>query len=59
MISGQLEKQLWVLMNRDQLDPTNQAETGGKGLPLKWNENLAAVARAYSEDMVRRGSTRT
>jgi uncharacterized protein YkwD len=52
---GQLEMQLWVLINRERLDPSNQAETGGKALPLKWNEKLAAVARAYSEDMLRRG----
>lgn len=52
---AQLEKQLWVLINRERLDPANQAETGGKALPLKWNEKLAAVARAYSEDMLRRG----
>jgi uncharacterized protein YkwD len=50
-----LEKQLWVLINQQRLDPANQAETGGKALPLKWNEKLAAVARAYSEDMLSRG----
>lgn len=52
---AQLEKELCVLINRERLDPANQAETGGKALPLKWNEKLAAVARAYSEDMLRRG----
>jgi uncharacterized protein YkwD len=52
---AQLEKQLWVLINQERLNPANQAETGGKALPLKWNEKLAAVARAYSEDMLRRG----
>ena len=52
---GQLEKQLWILINRERLDSSNQAETGGKALPLKWNEKLAAVARAYSEDMLKRG----
>jgi uncharacterized protein YkwD len=51
----QLEKQLWVLINQERLNPANQVETGGKALPLKWNEKLAAVARAYSEDMLRRG----
>ncbi len=52
---AELEKQLWVLINQERSDPANQAETGGKALPLKWNEKLAAVARAYSEDMLRRG----
>ena len=47
-----LERQMWALLNRDRLDPETTAETGGRAQPLRWNENLAAVARAHSRDMI-------
>jgi uncharacterized protein YkwD len=47
-----LEKQMWALVNRDRLDPATSAETGGRAQPLRWNEKLAAVARAHSRDML-------
>lgn len=40
------------LVNRDRRDPEDSAETGGQAQPLKWNERLAAVARAHSRDMI-------
>jgi uncharacterized protein YkwD len=47
-----LERQMWALVNHDRLDPATSAETGGRAQPLRWNENLAAVARAHSRDML-------
>jgi TonB family protein len=47
-----LERQMWALVNQDRLDPETAAETGGRAQPLRWNENLAAVARAHSRDML-------
>ena len=47
-----LERQMWALVNRDRRDTENSAETGGRAQPLKWNEKLAAVARAHSRDML-------
>jgi hypothetical protein len=49
---GVLERQMWVLVNHDRLTPETFAETGGRAQPLKWNESLAAVARAHSLDML-------
>jgi len=46
---------MWALVNHDRLNPANSAETqGGHALSLRWNENLAAVARAHSRDMLER-----
>ena len=50
-----LERQMWALVNQDRLDPETAAETGGRAQPLRWNENLAAVARAHSRDMLEQG----
>jgi TonB family protein len=50
-----LERQMWALVNQDRLDPETTAETGGRAQPLRWNENLAAVARAHSRDMLEQG----
>jgi uncharacterized protein YkwD len=50
-----LEKQMWALVNRERLDPTSFAETGGRAQPLRWNESLAAVARAHSRNMLEQG----
>ena len=47
-----LERQMWTLVNRDRLDPATSAETGGRAQPLRWNEKLAAVARAHSRNML-------
>jgi len=47
-----LEWQMWELVNRDRRDPENSAETAGRAHPLRWNEKLAAVARAHSRDMI-------
>ena len=47
-----LEKQMWALVNRDRLDPATSAETGGRAQSLRWNEELAAVARAHSRNML-------
>jgi uncharacterized protein YkwD len=49
---GGLERQMWALVNRERLDPATSAETGGRAQPLRWNEKLAAVARAHSRDMI-------
>jgi uncharacterized protein YkwD len=50
-----LEKEMCDLINRDRSDPINRAETGGRLVPLRWNDELAAAARAHSRDMVARG----
>jgi uncharacterized protein YkwD len=47
-----LERQMWALVNHDRLDPATSAETGGRAQPLRWNENLATIARAHSRDML-------
>ena len=47
-----LERQMWVLINRDRSNPEASAETGGGAQPLKWNDGLAAVARAHSRNML-------
>ena len=39
---------MWVLVNEDRRKPGSVAETGGQAHPLKWNDRLAAVARAHS-----------
>jgi uncharacterized protein YkwD len=53
---GGLEKQMWALVNQDRLKRQSLAETGGQARPLKWNDRLAAVARAHSLSMLRQGS---
>jgi uncharacterized protein YkwD len=47
-----LERQMWALVNHERSDPETSAETGGRTQPLRWNENLAAVARAHSRNML-------
>jgi uncharacterized protein YkwD len=47
-----MEQRMLMLVNRDRADPTNWPETHGQALPLRWNERLAAVARAHSLDML-------
>jgi uncharacterized protein YkwD len=51
-----MERELWVMVNHDRQDPANSPEIkGGHARPLKWNEKLAAVARAHSLDMMEHG----
>jgi len=52
---SELEKQMYELINRDRSNPANAAETRGRARPLRWNEQLAAVARAHSRDMIQQG----
>lgn len=53
---GNLEMQMWAMVNRNRLDPANSQETNGGHAPrLRWNERLAEVARAHSRDMVEQG----
>jgi uncharacterized protein YkwD len=47
-----LERQMWALVNQDRSKPETFAETYGRSQPLKWNERLAAVARAHSRNML-------
>jgi len=54
--TGVLERQMWALVNQDRLRPEALAETGGQAHPLKWNERLAAVARAHSLNMLKQHS---
>jgi uncharacterized protein YkwD len=51
----ELELLMYELLNRDRSDPANTAETRGSANALRWNEELAAVARAHSRDMMMRG----
>jgi uncharacterized protein YkwD len=48
----ELELQMFALLNRDRMDPANVPETKGKAFPLQWNDRLAGVARAHSQDML-------
>ena len=50
-----LETEMWERINRERTARANQAETGGHARPLKWDEHLARVARAHSQDMAARG----
>ncbi|HEV2234359.1 MAG TPA: CAP domain-containing protein [Terriglobia bacterium] len=53
---GDLEMQMWAMVNRDRQDPRNAEETrGGHAIRVRWNERLAEVARAHSRDMVEQG----
>jgi len=51
----EMELQMLEMLNRDRADPANMAETNGRATPLQWNEQLAAVARAHSLDMLNQG----
>ena len=53
--AGELAQQMFDLVNRDRADPANTPETHGRASPLRWNEQLAQVARAHSLDMLNRG----
>jgi uncharacterized protein YkwD len=51
----QMERFMFEWVNRDRAEPANMAETHGRAFPLRWNDQLAAVARAHSLDMLKRG----
>jgi uncharacterized protein YkwD len=53
--ASSLEMEMFELVNRARSDPANSAETGGRALPLKWNDSLAAVAREHSRNMLMKG----
>jgi uncharacterized protein YkwD len=53
--AGTLEKQTLELINRDRVAPEYNSETKGRARPLQWDDRLAAVARAHSEEMMRDG----
>jgi uncharacterized protein YkwD len=50
-----MEQMMLELVNRDRADPANAPETNGRAMPLRWNDRLAAVARAHSLDMLNQG----
>ncbi len=50
-----MEQLMYELVNRDRDDPANTPETSGRAAPLRWNDRLAAVARAHSLDMLNQG----
>jgi len=50
-----LEKQTLDLINHDRLASEYLRETKGRARPLLWDDRLAAVARAHSEEMARNG----
>jgi uncharacterized protein YkwD len=50
-----MEQLMYELVNRDRADPANTPETKGRAAPLRWNETLAALARAHSLDMLKQG----
>lgn len=51
----EMEQLMAEMVNRDRSDPANTPETNGRAQPLRWNEGLAAVARAHSLDMLNQG----
>lgn len=54
-IRDRLEKQTLELINRDRVAPEYLGETRGRARPLLWDDRLAAVARAHSDEMARNG----
>ncbi|HXW14934.1 MAG TPA: CAP domain-containing protein [Terriglobia bacterium] len=48
----EMEQLMVELVNRDRADPANTPETNGRAQALRWNDTLAAVARAHSLDML-------
>ena len=53
--TSQLESQMLALINRDRANLSNSDETAGRARALQWDDRLAAVARAHSEEMARNG----
>lgn len=54
-LRGTLEKRTLDLINQDRNAREYFGETRGRARPLLWDERLAAVARAHSEEMARNG----
>ena len=55
-LGNSAEAELLDLMNHDRTAMENIQETRGRAYPLRWDQRLAAVAKAHSEDMARSGS---
>jgi uncharacterized protein YkwD len=53
--TGQLELQMWELINRDRAHQSYSSETRRRAPALQWDDRLAAVARMHSEEMARNG----
>ena len=54
-VPEQLGLQMREMINRDRSATASFEETKGRARPLVWDERLAAVARAHSEDMASNG----
>ena len=52
---GTLEKETLELINHDRIASDYLGETRGRARPLLWDDRLARVARAHSEEMARNG----
>jgi uncharacterized protein YkwD len=55
-VGNSAETEMLELMNRDRVATENLEETRGRANPLRWDDRLAAVAKAHSEEMARSGS---
>lgn len=51
-----LEIRMWQLINSDRTSSLCIEETRGRAKPLQWDNRLAAVARAHSQELARNGS---
>ena len=49
------ELRMWQLVNQDRTSASCVDETKGNARPLQWDERLAIVARAHSQEMASRG----
>jgi uncharacterized protein YkwD len=54
--SNNTEVQMFQLLNNDRTAPAQAAEAGSNARPLKWDPELAALARAHSQELVDSGS---
>jgi uncharacterized protein YkwD len=54
-VLGAMERQTLEFINRDRATQDYWPETRGRAFSLLWDDRLAAVARAHSEDMIRNG----
>ena len=55
IVPEQLALRMSEMINRDRSATASFEETKGRSRPLVWDERLAAVARAHSEDMASSG----
>jgi uncharacterized protein YkwD len=51
---GRIEVRMLDLINGDRMAPSSFTETRGRARPLQWDDRLAAVARAHSEEMAQK-----